>query len=125
MLIDVDYFKQVNDLQGHQAGDVLLRELAGALSRQSGDSDALYRIGGDEFAAIVASGDAATAIAVADRLVAVAQGIGAPVSLGWSLIDAAPVQVRSRADSALYAAKHAGRGTYRPASPASQGSHQN
>lgn len=114
-LIDVDNFKAVNDQRGHHAGDVLLRELAQALAHQLRDSDALYRIGGDEFAALVNTADHTTASAIADRLVAAAAMASAPISLGWAVVDGPPVHVRTRADGALYAAKNAGRGTHRPA----------
>src|SRR6201994_2823770 len=60
-LIDLDGFKQINDLNGHAAGDELLVELGHAWAEELRDSEVLARLGGDEFALVlVADGDAAT-----------------------------------------------------------------
>ena len=53
LMIDLDGFKQINDLWGHCTGDALLREVAGILARVTSDSDDVYRIGGDEFAILL------------------------------------------------------------------------
>ena len=52
-LVDLDFFKQINDLHGHSAGDAALRETAGFLSRHVRASDVVARIGGDEFALLL------------------------------------------------------------------------
>src|SRR5208283_3795358 len=51
--IDLDRFKQVNDLYGHQAGDLYLQEVAARMKSQLRSHDQLARLGGDEFAALV------------------------------------------------------------------------
>lgn len=69
LMMDVDYFKQVNDLHGHDAGDRLLRQIAEVLSEQTRSSDILCRMGGDEFG-ILLSGvtSQAEVIQIVDRL---------------------------------------------------------
>ncbi len=113
LLIDVDHFKAVNDNHGHQAGDDVLRTLVQVLQAQLRDDDALYRVGGDEFAALISSVRADTVRSVADRLVDAAKRSGTPVSIGSAPVIGTPAAVRTAADEALYAAKHAGRGTHR------------
>ena len=51
--VDLDHFKQINDLYGHQAGDLFLQEMAIRMKRQLRTVDTLARIGGDEFAALL------------------------------------------------------------------------
>lgn len=53
LIIDIDGFKAINDTHGHQAGDRALKEMAGALRRRLRDTDAIARIGGDEFAVLL------------------------------------------------------------------------
>ena len=113
LLIDVDHFKAVNDNHGHQAGDDVLRTLVQVLQAQLRDDDALYRVGGDEFAALISSVRADTVRSVADRLVDAAKRSGTSVSIGSAPVIGTPAAVRTAADEALYAAKHAGRGTHR------------
>ena len=117
MVVDVDHFKQVNDTRGHEAGDEVLRRLATVLQDQLRGDDRLYRIGGDEFAVLVASGRRDVASAVADRLVAAAARSGTSVSIGWAPVEGTPAAVREAADLALYRAKAAGRGVHRGADP--------
>ncbi len=59
ILIDVDYFKQLNDQYGHEAGDLVLVQLAEQLRRNSGANDWLFRVGGEEFCMLLAQSDAA------------------------------------------------------------------
>ncbi|MGY1739880.1 MULTISPECIES: putative bifunctional diguanylate cyclase/phosphodiesterase [unclassified Blastococcus] len=70
LLLDLDGFKSVNDVAGHDAGDALLQEVAGHLSGAARDGDLVARLGGDEFALVVDSGPD-EALALAERLVAV------------------------------------------------------
>ena len=65
VLLDLDHFKVVNDTQGHQAGDELLRWVSTTLAGELREHDAVGRLGGDEFAVLLAHGDAD---AVLDRL---------------------------------------------------------
>lgn len=68
MVMDLDRFKQINDLHGHAAGDQVLVEVARRLSANLRDSDVLARIGGEEFLAILPRSGMVTARSVAERL---------------------------------------------------------
>jgi diguanylate cyclase (GGDEF)-like protein/PAS domain S-box-containing protein len=128
LFLDVDNFKDVNDTLGHSAGDALLVEIARRLQRQLRVGDIVSRLGGDEFVVILNDCESGNASAVADRiLAALAQpieldGMALPVSasIGISLF---PEDGRDReallkhADTAMYEAKSAGRGTHRFFSP--------
>ncbi|MDP2292378.1 MAG: diguanylate cyclase [Actinomycetota bacterium] len=110
LAIDVDHFKTVNDTFGHEHGDRVLRELADAMSTAIRCDDALFRIGGDEFAAVVAVSSREEAVAVAGRMEEAARRVGTPVSIGVALDEGGEVDdLYARADAALYRAKHAGR----------------
>ncbi|HKC77870.1 MAG TPA: sensor domain-containing diguanylate cyclase, partial [Gaiellaceae bacterium] len=110
VVLDLNGFKQVNDKQGHAAGDRLLRTAAACWSTALRDSDVLGRIGGDEFAVILEQTDEATAAVVTGRLqeslptgeVTVAAGIAT-----WSRPEDA-ASLLSRADTAMYEEKTAG-----------------
>src|SRR5919198_1357963 len=67
MFFDVDHFKEINDTLGHEAGDVLLQELARRLGGGIRESEALARLGGDEFA-VLCRGAADGAVLLAERL---------------------------------------------------------
>jgi diguanylate cyclase (GGDEF) domain len=124
--IDLDGFKEVNDRFGHGAGDVLLTQVAHRLRDELRNQDLLARMGGDEFMAVV-RGLAPDQIGpLADRLIAavsrhsceIEQGVTARVgaSIGFACLpeDASTtVELRLRADEALYAAKGAGKGVGR------------
>jgi diguanylate cyclase (GGDEF)-like protein len=68
MLLDVDYFKRVNDTYGHQVGDQVLREVAALVRAQLRGSDVLARYGGEEFAALLSKTPMETAEEVAERV---------------------------------------------------------
>lgn len=130
LLIDLDAFKEVNDTLGHDMGDALLAAVAGRLRACVRGDDLVARLGGDEFAIVltVAPG-AADPEEVGRRALAVLAapfrldsrrvriGASAGVAVGGREIADGRALVK-RADAALYAAKAAGRGTYRLAEPA-------
>ncbi len=124
-LLDLDRFKQVNDTLGHPAGDALLKQVAERLERVVGGTGSVGRIGGDEFQIILPKWSDRTALETLARRIIEALSIpyiveGAQVRIGASIgivvYTDGPVSqaalVRS-ADLALYAAKDAGRGTFR------------
>jgi diguanylate cyclase (GGDEF)-like protein len=119
LAIDVDRFKDVNDTHGHAEGDRLLVELVGLLSSALRSGDELFRVGGDEFAAVVEVSHEEEALAVAERLVQAARGMGRTISVGAAVrqpAETAETTLR-RADEALYAVKRTGRNGAKLASP--------
>ncbi len=105
LLIDVDHFKQINDLQGHAAGDAALVALAQALTHELREIDTVARIGGDEFAVILPATGVAGARATAERL---RERAAIPISVGAAVygVDGHTGEELARAaDSALYEAK--------------------
>jgi diguanylate cyclase (GGDEF)-like protein len=117
-LIDVDYFKSINDIQGHAAGDAALRDVAETISTHLRGRDYLGRYGGDEFLLILPHTPCNIALGVTDRL---CQAVGnlsiltgsIPLTLSVGLTEAVPeddaVTLIGRADKALYQAKSDGR----------------
>jgi diguanylate cyclase (GGDEF)-like protein len=112
LLIDVDGFKAINDSKGHQAGDRVLREIAAVLTGTLRRGDELFRIGGDEFAALISVTSPQEAMEAGRRLWdASAQAGSVTVSIGIALPrdGEADASVLARADRALYAVKQSGR----------------
>ena len=124
VLSDVDFFKQFNDIYGHQAGDFCLKAVASSLSESLFRiEDTVARYGGEEFVAILPGTDANGAYAVAERMRQSARdlcipherGIDGHVSCSFGVAsthpntDMAPQQLVKTADTSLYAAKSAGR----------------
>ncbi len=123
LLIDLDGFKEVNDSLGHAAGDGCLAEVARRLSRACPDAVVVARTGGDEFAVLLGpTPDVRRIAAVAAHIVKTmgrpvdSHGrrftIGASVGIAW-VNSRAPGEIFQRADAALYAAKAAGKNTFR------------
>jgi diguanylate cyclase (GGDEF)-like protein len=125
VMIDLDMFKAINDTMGHQAGDRLLREIASAILGAARETDAVFRYGGDEFAVLLPRSDAAGLAAVAERIRASVEAVGAPGST-WAA-EGMPVsasigiasfpddgeddeQILLAADRACFVAKRRGRG---------------
>jgi diguanylate cyclase (GGDEF)-like protein len=109
-MVDVDHFKAFNDTYGHQAGDRLLAEAAGAWRRALPDDAFLARYGGEEFLLVLRGRQPDDAADIAERLRAVTPA-GQTVSVGlasWDRDEDLQALVH-RADVALYAAKRAGR----------------
>ncbi len=118
LMLDVDHFKRVNDTFGHDAGDTALRCLANTLRAELRAVDTAARYGGEEFAIILPQADLEGALLVAERLRTrladtVMPNIGhLTASFGLASYPQhadTSVQLIKLADSALYAAKHAGR----------------
>lgn len=120
MMVDVDHFKAINDTHGHAAGDEVIRGVAAALRSAMRLHDLAGRYGGEEFAVVLPSTDAAGAAALAERLRARiaravldrGRGLKATVSIGFTALapaDATAIEWIARADRALYRAKQSGR----------------
>jgi diguanylate cyclase (GGDEF)-like protein len=117
LMIDIDDFKNVNDVYGHQEGDNVLVELSTILKRETRESDICCRYGGEEFAVIMPLTDAQEAGEIGERLrVAVMQsrprGRKLTVSIGAAFCDEnakTPLALVKRADDALYEAKRNGK----------------
>lgn len=122
LLIDLDNFKSINDIAGHDAGDRVLVTVARLLSVSSREFDVACRIGGDELAVIAPEADARAALEIAERLCGVAEATSAgelndlpPVSLsiGCSVfpdLASNAEDLLHTADEALYSVKQNGRG---------------
>ena len=128
LLMDLDHFKLVNDVYGHQRGDAVLVELAGRIRAQVRDVDTVARYGGEEFVVILPETDEDGAVLAAERIRAAVRRrpFGEPgetpldvtVSVGVSVFPvhgASSSALLRRADEALYTAKRAGRDTWRMA----------
>lgn len=116
-MIDIDFFKKVNDSYGHAMGDQVLKTTAGRIKNSVRKTDVLARYGGEEFVVLMPSTDSRDAFTIAERIRNSIEGCtfenmgGITVSIGLServdkeIID----DVINRADVALYRAKEAGR----------------
>jgi diguanylate cyclase (GGDEF)-like protein len=128
-VIDIDWFKRVNDTYGHPAGDAVIRALARLLKQRLRQGDVVARYGGEEFALVLPETELAAAQSLMERLresfAELPQGSGkeafrVTLSCGLAafpgLTDAG--ELVEAADQALYAAKHGGRNQVRTAAPA-------
>jgi diguanylate cyclase (GGDEF)-like protein/PAS domain S-box-containing protein len=134
MFLDLDKFKAINDTHGHQAGDIVLREVAGRLRGCVRAVDTISRLGGDEFVVLLA--DIKGADQAAHVASAVTQAVARPVDIGGHALSQ-PVTLSTsigialcpddgdevetllhHADLAMYHAKQDGRDTFRFFSPA-------
>ena len=120
VMVDVDHFKSVNDTYGHPAGDALLRGLCTVIAGALRPTDAVYRYGGEEFALLLPATTGEEAQQIAERVRAsiamtpfdIGDGrqLSVTASLGVAATeDADGATLVSRADAALYEAKHSGR----------------
>ena len=123
--MDLDDFKQVNELHGHQAGDEVLREVGAALRRSLRAYDIVARYGGDEFALIAVDAGEQEASDVTERsLLAVGRVSQARATAGVaeSEPEQSSTELIERADRALRYAKHRGeRGSAQRASLVPEG----
>ncbi|HEY4228186.1 MAG TPA: bifunctional diguanylate cyclase/phosphodiesterase [Candidatus Limnocylindrales bacterium] len=120
VLIDIDEFKRINDTRGHAVGDQLLAEVGNLINATIRNTDAAFRVGGDEFALLLPHTDAGGAITLARRLLArgledrVHGQYRAPISFSAG-VTACPefgqtrLEVTAQADAALYRGKRTGR----------------
>ena len=125
MYMDLDRFKQINDLNGHLVGDELLKAFAARLSQAMRASDTIARLGGDEFTIIMENlakpEDAAAAAAkivqmMRSPFILNGKAASITVSIGLAYYRGAaldPAALVKQADQLLYAAKEAGRNTFR------------
>jgi diguanylate cyclase (GGDEF)-like protein len=122
IFLDIDHFKRINDVHGHQAGDYVLVQLASLAMSMLGEDEVFARYGGEEFAVIARGMDITSAEALSERLRSAVEGnrfvfgdapIPVTISVGVSYAPglgvATAVDLVARADEALYAAKRAGR----------------
>ncbi|MFT7485243.1 MAG: two-component system cell cycle response regulator [Candidatus Paceibacteria bacterium] len=121
IMMDIDYFKKVNDTYGHDAGDEVLRAVANVLQESSREEEDVCRIGGEEFVVICAGASAEEAGLAAERLrVAVSskpvtwQGEEHHVTLSFGVASRTPrmpdfEDLVKAADEAVYSAKEGGR----------------
>ena len=130
LFIDLDHFKQINDSYGHAAGDACLRAIIDPIQAELRQSDVIGRFGGEEFVVILSSADTAAAHPIAERIrdrVANIRidGFRAPIQLTCSIgvagsdtLGVWDEALIACADTAVYAAKSAGRNRVQVAPPA-------
>lgn len=124
-ILDLDQFKHVNDTLGHPTGDKLLKMVADRLQLIIRGMDTVARMGGDEFALVLADATKQSDVdAVARRIIEVVSepydingrqvviGTSVGIAIGRPLQGLLPDQLIRNADVALYRAKHEGRGTF-------------
>ncbi|MDE5879029.1 MAG: GGDEF domain-containing protein, partial [Desulfovibrio sp.] len=118
ILIDVDRFKEVNDVYGHETGDAALRRVAGLLRTAFRADDFCIRLGGDEFAVIIPDRAPGIERVIADKIAAINEALGEPedtvpalsISVGVAFSRRGfPDSLYGDADSALYRVKEGGR----------------
>jgi diguanylate cyclase (GGDEF)-like protein len=122
VLLDVDYFKHVNDRHGHTSGDVVLRRIAEVITDQLRTEDVLARYGGEEFLLLLRGIPQSGASAVAERVRIAVQNtqfrlgrvaLRVTISAGCASLSGCPSQTKedliAQVDERLYRAKHEGR----------------
>ena len=129
VMADVDGLKTVNDTHGHLAGDFALRTLADALHDVLRSDDRMFRIGGDEFAALLQDVDIDGAAEIGRRMCEAAANVMGEYQAGLSVGIAIPepgeppAEFIDRADKMLYEVKRQQRGTVRVAPPTDRQAH--
>jgi diguanylate cyclase (GGDEF)-like protein/PAS domain S-box-containing protein len=124
-LLDLDFFKQVNDTHGHSTGDLLLQAVSNILARTVRHGDMVARVGGEEFGLILGGTDIERAVQTCDRVLSAIAGcsilsltggeVRATASIGITSIVAgrSSATLYAEADRALYDAKSKGRNQFR------------
>ena len=126
LIVDIDHFKAVNDTHGHDAGDSVLRELAGLIQAHGvRKNDVCARYGGEEFVILLPGTELAEAVQIAERVRHLVEehafgyeGRSLPVTISVGVAASDPhtatgAELFKRADGALYEAKRAGRNRVR------------
>lgn len=126
IMVDIDFFKNVNDRYGHKAGDIVLQRIACIMKGELREVDVLGRIGGEEFAILLIQTDRQRAIEVADRLqknvassdIILEDGLvlHITISIGIAVFSRERDSIETllnKADRGLYQAKAMGRNTYK------------
>jgi diguanylate cyclase (GGDEF)-like protein len=122
VMLDVDYFKNVNDRHGHSAGDIVLRRIAEVITDQLRTEDVLARYGGEEFLVLLRGIPHEGATSVAERVRVAVQNaqirigrvaLRVTVSAGCASLSSCPSNAKedllAQVDERLYRAKHQGR----------------
>ncbi|GAB1265194.1 GGDEF domain-containing protein [Aurantivibrio infirmus] len=120
MVIDIDFFKKINDTYGHHTGDLVLQQVAGSIQEVTRQTDMTFRYGGEEFVVVMSKTDSEGANIIAERVRDAIekltyevdqQKINVSVSIGISQLKAKEHidELFIRADHALYQAKNGGR----------------
>lgn len=121
IMLDLDFFKQLNDTYGHRFGDLVLKEVASRMRAGIREYDLLGRIGGEEFLIVAPDSDREETVSIAERVRALVKGepigdetamVNVTVSAGVSILrdDDRNIDIMfSRTDNALYEAKQRGR----------------
>jgi diguanylate cyclase (GGDEF)-like protein len=119
IVMDIDLFKRINDQYGHAVGDLVLKQVAGAIEQSIRSSDALYRYGGEEFVVVLNGTDQLGANLLAQRIrknieklrIDSLKDLVITLSLGVSMMrdEDTTDTLFKRADDALYTAKNQGR----------------
>ena len=115
MIVDIDFFKQINDAYGHDAGDIVLSKAASVIRSCIRSSDVFLRWGGEEFVVVMPESDLLSAKKIAERIRSSIEESENPfkkitVSIGLAEYDKENYQKAiENADDALYEAKHSGR----------------
>lgn len=123
LIADIDHFKRINDIHGHQAGDLVLCHVADAITATARQGDLICRLGGEEFLVIALGSDCAGVLHLAERMRAAIEKIEVPdLSRGRAIRCTATIGVSEhfesvqafdkclqQADAALYRGKKAGR----------------
>lgn len=127
LMLDIDFFKRVNDKYGHQTGDIVLKMVADSFKTSLRDTDICGRMGGEEFAILLPETNAEKALEIANRLLASIAAteinlldtkLQITVSIGLSALTSNQDSIDlliSKADKALYEAKNTGRNRVRSA----------
>jgi two-component system, cell cycle response regulator len=121
VILDLDYFKKINDVYGHLVGDKLLQHVAQTIKNNLRSKDVLARFGGEEFILLLPANDLNTAYLIADRIRKLIEAtafyigeqkeisITASFGVAMQLENELPESLIDRADKALYIAKETGR----------------